>query len=349
MRVLLTGATGFLGMEVLARLVERDDDVVAVVRASDAAAAQRRLDATLALVGARGPAVAVPGDLSEGEPPLPAGRFDAVVHCAASISFTLPLDEARAINVDGTRRLVDIARRTGARLVHVSTAYVAGLHGGRFHEDDLDIGQEFRNTYERTKREAELLVEAADDVPSAVARPSIVVGESGTGWTPAFNVLYWPLRAFTRGLLDPVPAAPTGRVDIVPVDYVADGIVALLDADARGTHNLVASDDALTVDELLDVICGHLERPRPTLVDPTDDAGAAGDHAAVYVPYFDVDTVFDATRAHALLGPPPAVPSYFGRLVEYAEAARWGKLEIVRPAPGAAARFRRPADVVRAA
>jgi nucleoside-diphosphate-sugar epimerase len=347
MRVLLTGATGFLGMEVLARLVERGDDVVAVVRAGDAGAAQRRLDATLALVGAGGPAAAVPGDLSEGEPPLPAGGFDAVVHCAASISFTLPLDDARAINVDGTRRVVDIARRTGARLVHISTAYVAGRHAGRFLEDDLDIGQQFRNTYEQTKRVAELLVVAAADVPSAVARPSIVVGESATGWTPAFNVLYWPLRAFERGLLDPVPADPTGRVDIVPVDYVADGIVALLDTEARGTHNLVASDDALTVDALLDVICGHMDRPRPTLVDPTgDDAGAAGDHAAVYVPYFDVDTVFDATRAHALVGPPPALASYFGRLVEYADEARWGKREITRPAPS---RFSREPDVVRAA
>jgi len=273
----------------------------------------------------------------------------AILPCAASISFDMPLDEARAINVEGTRRVLDIARRTDARLVHVSTAYVAGLHAGRFHEDDLDVGQPFRNTYEQTKREAEQLVGAAEDVPSAVARPSIVVGESATGWTPAFNVLYWPLRAFNRGLLDPVPAAPTGRVDIVPVDYVADGIVALLDDEARGTHNLVAGDDALTVDELLDVICAHMDRPRPALVDPAD-TDAAGDHAAIYVPYFDVDTVFDAARAHALIGRPPALASYFGRLVEYAAAARWGKKEIVRPAPSIRApRFRRAPAVVRAA
>ena len=50
----------------------------------------------------------------------------------------------------------------------------------------------------------------------AIARPSIVVGESGTGWTPAFNVLYWPLRAFARGLFDTIPARPDGRVDVVP-------------------------------------------------------------------------------------------------------------------------------------
>ena len=98
--------------------------------------------------------------------------------------------------------------------MHVSTAYVAGTYSGTFTEDML--GNEFRNTYEQTKCEAERVVGEVADMEVAIARPSIVMGESDTGWTPAFNVLYWPLRAFARGLFEQVPALPEGRVDVVP-------------------------------------------------------------------------------------------------------------------------------------
>ena len=128
----------------------------------------------------------------------------------------------------------------------------------------------------------------------AIARPSIVVGESGTGWTPAFNVLYWPLRAFARGLFDRIPARPDGRVDVVPVDYVADGIAALIDTDATGTFNLVAGEDATRVDELATLACAHFGRERPPYVETGASSGAAVDeHGAVYVPYFDMEVVFD--------------------------------------------------------
>src|SRR5439155_302109 len=114
------------------------------------------------------------------------------------------------------------ARRGLRRFVHVSTAYVAGRHRGLFAETDLWTGQEFRNSYEQSKAEAEELVRRRGDrFPAVVVRPSIVVGDSATGWTPTFNVLYWPLRAFARGLLRSVPARPDGRVAVVPVDYAA--------------------------------------------------------------------------------------------------------------------------------
>ena len=174
--------------------------------------------------------------LEAGERAALAAELDAVLHCAASISFSLPLDEARAINVDGTRRVIDLAREAPGleRFLHVSTAYVAGLRGGRFRERQLDAGQRFRNTYEQTKWESEHLVADAGDLAPCIVRPSIVVGESDSGWTPAFNVLYWPLRAFSRGLFDQVPARLEAHIDVVPVDYVADGIVHLLDRDDAG-------------------------------------------------------------------------------------------------------------------
>ena len=97
------------------------------------------------------------------------------------------------------------------RHLHVSTAYVAGRYRGRFKETDLDLGQGFRNTYEQSKFEAEkAIAEAADGLPLVIARPSIIVGDSRSGWTSAFNVIYWPMRAFSRGLMDEVAIDPDG-------------------------------------------------------------------------------------------------------------------------------------------
>jgi nucleoside-diphosphate-sugar epimerase len=330
-RILLTGATGFLGMEVLARLLERTDrEVLCLIRAADQAAAEERLDGVLARLYSESSAYrarvhALPGDLTTGIS-APGEQIDLVCHCAASITFDLPLDEAREINVDGTRAILELAKEAGARrFVHVSTAYVSGIHSGEFTEDML--GTDFRNTYEQTKCEAERFVGEVTGMEVAIARPSIVMGESDSGWTPAFNVLYWPLRAFARGLFAQVPAKPEGRVDVVPVDYVADGIFKLIESDATGTFNLVSGSDAATCEELADLACAHFGRPRPPFVGTGQFGDSAADeHGAVYLPYFDMDVVFDDTRTRELLGiQAPRLRSYFDTLMDYADAARWGK------------------------
>jgi nucleoside-diphosphate-sugar epimerase len=337
MSVLLTGATGFVGMQVLARLLAHDDrDVVVAVRGPEPT---RRVRAALDTMGVPRPlrrrVGIMPADLVR---PLPrVAGVTTVVHCAASVSFGLDLDEARRVNVDGTRHALEVAERSGARYVHVSTAYVSGRHQGVFREDQLDCGQEFRNTYEQTKLEAEQLVRASG-VDALVLRPSIVVGESGTGWTSSFNVLYWPLRAFARGLFEAVPARADGRVDVVPVDYVADAIahVARERPDVRGTLHLVAGDQAVTVDELLDLASLALGRRRPPLAAVPEGLAERSSEAARYLPYFDMDVVFDAARSRAVLEPagiaPPPLRDYFGTLVDFAQAARWGKAPLARTA-----------------
>ena len=343
--VFLTGATGFLGMEVLARLLEAGDrEVLALVRASDDAAAEQRLDGVLATLWDdpapyRERVTAVRGELTQPGLGLDdrrdeiAERTHAVLHCAASISFDLPLPEARAINVDGTSRVLDFAIDAQARgglerFLHVSTAYVSGRHEGAFRERQLDTGQSFRNTYEQTKADAELIVAMARELGPAIARPSIVMGESDSGWTPAFNVLYWPLQAFSRGLFKELPALPTGRVDIVPVDYVANSLVHLLDRREAGVFNLVAGRNASTVDELTTLASEYFNKPLPPFVEPIDPDGS-DDHDSVYVPYFDMRVVFDDARARSVLVPAgieaPPIREYFGKLMEYAQTAKLGE------------------------
>jgi len=346
--VLLTGATGFLGMELIARWLEDDagPDIFVAVRARDRDGARARVDELLARLYEDPPVAAsrlqpVCAELTAAGLGLSArdrvdivDNVDRVVHCAASISFTLPLEEARAINVDGTRHVLDLARDIGglARVVHVSTAYVAGHTAGRFGESDLRRGQTFRNTYEQTKHEAEVLVGESADLPLAILRPSIVVGESDSGWTSAFNVVYWPLQAFARGLFTEVPADPAGIVDLVPVDHVTALLHQLtFDPDAAGTFAAVAGDQALSVAGLIELTCGILDRPAPRLSPP---GTLPDDHPGqVFAPYFDVQASFDDRRAQALAGaaaPPPE--SYFPALLEYGRRAQWGKRPLSRQA-----------------
>jgi nucleoside-diphosphate-sugar epimerase len=218
----------------------------------------------------------------------------------------------------------------------VSTAYVSGRHAGSFREHDLDVGQEFRNTYERSKHEAEHRLREAGGLPTVIARPSIVVGHRVSGWTPAFNVIYWPIRAAERGLLQEVPAAPESIVDYVPVDYVADGLLALLDdPKASGTYHLVAGERALAAGELVELHSSLLGRAPVRLV-RGETSVSLPRGAEAYIPYFDVRCSFDRARSRPILEragiAEPDPRCYLRRLISYAHATNWGKLPMSREA-----------------
>lgn len=365
--VLLTGATGFLGGEVLSRLLERDDrPVYALVRARTTKEATARLRRTIrSLLGRPEPwarrVTAIPAELTApglGLTPARrrwlAERTSEVIHCAASVSFTLGLAESREINVAGTSRLLDLAALCAYQgrlecFTHVSTAYVAGTHSGRFTEADLDLGQGFRNPYERSKFEAEMLVRRrSGSLPVQVLRPSIVVGDSRTGWTPAFNVLYWPLRAFARGTYPAIPAEASAPVDVVPVDYVADALVALAGRPGT-TYHLTAGERASTVGEVIELASNHLGRPAPRVVSPrfyrrtvhpvlvrtgSEARRKALRRSEAFFPYFSVATTYDNAVARVALEPRgielPALPSYFSRLIDFAASADWGREPVER-------------------
>jgi thioester reductase-like protein len=333
--VLLTGATGFVGKEILSRFLERGDRLVyALVRADNDHAAAERLPAHDRLA-------AVAGDIEQ--PGLGLARETAerlreevttVVHCAASVSFDLPLDESRRVNVDGTRHVLELARSCTRleRFSYVSTAYVAGEPPGVFREDQLDVGQRFRNPYERSKFEAELMLRREGaGLPLQILRPSIVVGDSSTGRTSSFNVLYGPLKAYARGAVPAIPARRDAPVDVVPVDYVADRVHELATGGPDGTFHLVAGRNATTVGRLLELSSAELGRAEPTVLPPRlyrrwvhpwlrRKYGGLR-RMEVYFPYFSMRVRFDDRR----LGPGPRVEGYFHRLVRYAQAVGWGR------------------------
>jgi thioester reductase-like protein len=332
--VLLTGATGFVGKEILDRFIQRGRRVYALVRAENDAAAAGRLPRHARLTPVAGD-IERPGlGLAPGTADELAEEVTNVVHCAASVSFDLSLGASRRVNVDGTRHVLDLAERCRRleRFSYVSTAYVAGEPRKLFRENQLDVGQRFRNPYEQSKFEAERMVrERGAGLPLQVLRPSIVVGDSRTGRTSSFNVLYGPLKAFARGAIPAIPARRSSPVDIVPVDYVADRAVDLAERGGDGTFHLVAGRNATTVGRLLELASKHLGRKPPAVLPPTayhrllhpwlrrKYAGLR--RMEVYFPYFSMRVRFDDRR----LGPAPPVESYFHRLLEFAEGARWGR------------------------
>jgi thioester reductase-like protein len=337
--VLLTGATGFLGAEVLKRFLDAGThDVYALVRAEDDDAAAARLPRHERLR-------AIAADIEQPGLGLDPARTSAlaeevttVLHCAASVSFDLSLEASRSVNVGGTRRMVELAQRCERleRFTYISTAYVAGEPRGVFREDQLDVGQRFRNPYEQSKFEAErMLRERGAGLPLQILRPSIVVGDSRTGHTSTFNVLYGPLKAFARGAIPAIPARRSSPVDIVPVDYVADRTVELATDGPLGTFHLVAGRNATTVGRLLELTSQQLGRKPPAVLPPALYRRVLHPwlrrrypgvrRLEVYFPYFAMRVRFDDRR----LGPAPRVEGYFDRLISFAQAARWGRRQVL--------------------
>ena len=247
---LVTGGTGFLGRNLLARLVRRPDAVVHVLVRQGSLPRLRGLAAGLSGPGTVEPLV---GDvraellgLDDDTLAGLAGRVDHVVHLAALYDMTADAAENEDLNVGGTRRALEVAARVRARhFHHVSSIAVAGEHAGRFTEDMFDEGQELPSPYHATKYESERLVREQTDVPWRVYRPVIVVGDSRTGEMDKVDGPYYFLP-FLTGIGElpgarhlPLVLPDLGDTNVVPVDYVADAMDALLHEeglDGRAFH-----------------------------------------------------------------------------------------------------------------
>jgi long-chain acyl-CoA synthetase len=387
--VLVTGTTGLVGGELLRRLLARGGTrVVCLVRATDEDEARQRGAATLRRLHRRSAigeelarTVWVPGDVAEPDLGLSeprhralAASLDEILHCAASVSFDLPLAEAERINVGGARHVLALARRavsTGRlrRLQHVSTAFASGRACGRVRAGELppDEPRRFRNTYERTKARAERLLRGQSEVPVTIYRPSIIVGDSRDGRTSSWNVVYYPMRLMAAGALPVAPSGGAQRLDCVPVDFVADAMLALgaRDDTVGRCHHLTMGDDALTVRDVVQATYAGLARHRgEALRVRTRVVGRAAwwltasvyratlrgrarrafEKFAAYVPYTRVSSIYDnAAETTLLAAAGVAVPrsaEFFPTIVRYALEQDFGRRPDAMdetPAPPAAA------------
>ncbi len=371
MKILITGGSGFLGGAMLPKLVfdQRVEKVFLLMRDSMRQTASERLDtivdkifkpsdrmiamAKLEIIGGdlTLPGIGLNGFTRE----LLRNDCTHILHIGASTDFGAPLSESREINVEGTRKLLDFAlecKRRGhlQRFDYVSTAFVAGTKSGKVSEDDLSRDQSFANAYEQSKYEAELLVrDYADELPITIYRPSIVVGDSRNGFTPHFKVLYWPLQLLSKNILPFVPCRKSATLDIVPVDYVAEGMYrALMARESIGRTIYLAAgpDKSVRIDRFLKDAFALTKIEKRPLIPMwvfrllrgtwlrkimSEDFWRTCDMAAVYNDYLSgTKVLFDNRKSEAFLkalGCPsaPSWSTYGTAILKYCTESRWGR------------------------
>lgn len=368
--IFITGATGNIGAKLVVRLLETDSDrrLILLVRGASPAKARERLEDVLKITDPDLPEscirriTVVCGDitrerfgLSEEEYNILACGITHIIHSAALTKFNVPLAEAREVNVAGTATVMRFAqhvRRLGTLkgVAHFSTSFVCGRKEGMFREDDPGDGQDFSNSYELTKWEAECLVrDLMSELPIAIFRPSIVVGDSHTGRTIHFNVLYTPLRYIMAGQVRGLPCSPRALLDVVAVDYVVDAVrhIFLTGQSSGKTYHLVASRrTSCTVDEIV----SHALNRASRMVN-RDDAPAIRylsqdefeshfkgcqrreklmcEMLRVFEPYINSRVAFaDTNTAAALDGTgisPQPLTDYVDNLLDYCFCTNWGR------------------------
>ncbi len=274
-QLLMTGFPGFLGSALLPRLLARrpGTEAVCLVQPQHAVLARSRVkELEITAPHTLGRIRLVEGDITAaglGLGPVERERLDDVQevwHLAAVYDLAVPAAIARRVNVGGTGNVLAFCREqpTLRRLQYVSTCYVSGRFEGAFPEDSLEVGQEFRNHYEETKFEAELLVRKAmaDGVPTTIYRPGIVVGDSATGATQKYDGPYFLATFLARqpgvAVVPAVGDADAVRVCLVPRDFVVGAMdeLSVLDVSEGQTYALVDPDPP-TVREVVTTFARH--------------------------------------------------------------------------------------------
>jgi thioester reductase-like protein len=346
--VLLTGFPGFLGSELVRRILSRPgrDRVLCLVQPKFAALARRRAEEIEAAdPGGAGRVRLIEGDITApglglDDPRATAREVTELFHLAAVYDLSVTPVVARRVNFEGTRHVLDFCASAPrfARLQYVSTCYVSGRHPGIFREEDLERGQSFNNAYEETKYLAELEVRArrAAGLPTTIYRPGIVVGDSRSGETQKYDgpyfVLRWLLKQPTVALL-PVPlGAERLRVNLVPRDFVVGAIDALSTrAESAGVCYQLADPDPPTIDETIRLFGEATARsvvrlPVPLAVAKSATDWIPGVRRLTGIPsnaldYFAHPTFYDTTNATRDLGPLgihcPPLASYLHHLVDF--------------------------------
>lgn len=260
--VLVTGATGLLGSDVVRRWATTGAARRIAVLVRDRA----RWHAIVRRAGlAHDAIVALDGDVTTEGLGLAhktrrwlANDATAVVHLAADTTFSRPLEHARFVNRDGTAHLLSLAADCPRveRFAFVSTAFVAGRRTGFIPESAEGAATEaigWVNAYERSKAEAETLVRAARR-DWVILRSSTVACDDRSGTVTQRNAVHQALRLFHDGLAAMIPGVPESVLDVVPTDYVADAIsrLALRGGIDGTTVQLCAGAGAMPLTELLD-------------------------------------------------------------------------------------------------
>lgn len=248
-------------------------------------------------------------------------RFEATdaFHLAAVYDLAVERNLAMRVNLEGTKNVNAFVRSLPhlKRYNYISTCYVAGKRLGDIKENELEHDAGFRNFYEETKYLAEMEVEKLKtELPVTIFRPSVVVGDSQTGETAKYDGIYYLIHYLRKApyLLRAVNVGNNDvRLNLVPVDFVVEAIVALSkDPKAIGKTIALADPAPLSTAELFDAIAYEMTgrkseySPSPKLVEWTLNLPVSPPISGLPrhgVPYFFISQTYDTAVAGELLAP----------------------------------------------
>jgi len=359
MNYFVTGATGFIGRNLVQRLLQREGTIYALVRAGS----RGRLEELRTAWGPNGARVVpIAGDLaqpglgvSEEDLVTLRGDVDHFFHLAAIYDMAAGAEAQEIANVEGTRHAVELAGAIDAGCFHqISSIAAAGLYRGEWREDMFEEA-EYLDThpYFRTKHESERVVREECQRPWRVYRPGVVVGDSRTGEIDKIDGPYYAFKLLQRArrvLPSWMPAVGVegGEINIVPVDYVADAIDYIAHEpglDGRAFH--LTDPAPKSAGEMINLFARAADAPQAALrldsgvTDPATSLVRAGLRffppakrvmkaglgelgiPAGVLSYFSYPTHFDSTQAQAALEGSgievPPLESYADRIWDYWE------------------------------
>lgn len=354
--ILITGGTGILGSWILALALERGFAPVVLMRDATIEQARQRLTAVLALPGLEhrldeinimlGDTCTPDLGLSDAQRETLRADLAMVIHCAASISFNPKKDfELQQANVDGLCHMMALLEDTEIPLYHVSTAYVAGMHSGRVLESEI-LDTPCKNTYERTKREAETIFRealASGRMRGAIFRPSVIVGATRGGLISQFHNFYSILRmvdVIERGQLPAgeglrLQGNPESTLNLIPVDWVAEALWCIVDREGPSglTYHLTNSEPCKL--RVLNDWATRTLRPMGSQMgfqtrldgEVTRAEEVANASLSLYRAYLQDEPIFDRTQTDRVIGSDIPCPKldgdFFDMLLGYAREQEW--------------------------
>ncbi|MBB3274540.1 MULTISPECIES: SDR family oxidoreductase [unclassified Pseudoxanthomonas] len=276
MSYFVTGATGFIGRYLVSNLLKRSGTVYVLVRKDS----QKKFDA-IARKSGWDPkrVVAVAGDMTKprcGLTPTQLrnlnGKIKHFFHLAAVYDLTASVETQQAANIDGTRHALDLAAALKVPLFHhTSSIAAAGLYPGIFREDMFEEAEGLDDPYLRTKHDSEAMVRRETRFKWRIYRPGMVVGHSKTGEIDKIDGPYYffTLIKKLRELLPqwvPVLGIEGGRINIVPVDFVADAMDHIAHKPKLDGHTFHLTDpEPMRVGEVLNTFCRAGHAPEMTM------------------------------------------------------------------------------------